>query len=317
MSSEKKTAEVAPPAKRKGPGRPPQVRKKEPLVGATGIRSAPVNPQHVVEMRCGDPVVLRSLWSQLKALEVQTVQLSFRADSLVFFAKERSGHSLVHIRGDASKFLMYYAQSAFDVHLSHKMALAVINTIDKKDTRFIDMMLSKDEWDKFVRIILGTTMDSIENHKLNLAQVQENLSPEVEEKFAIDPARYTVAFKFPEKYFKRKMADIALSKAKTVNFSQNGAGKPLVISYEAENGNASTRIPFNNPAKIDFRSHLAADETFMVTAYLDDLKAISNIGFTSDVEIFMDESRDILFKTRLDDAFEMRILTKLATRDEL
>jgi hypothetical protein len=227
----------------------------------------------------------------------------------VIYGKDHTENSSIYARADVSKLDIYYCQSVLDIGVSLKNTLAYMNTIDKKDTKFIDIVSRESESKANVRIIFGTTMGALEAHKINLKLDHEKMTPEKEKEF-LDLNNYKINFKFPPKYFKKKMNDISLCKANTVEFIQDGKGRPLTISYESENKCGSSKIPFKDNDKISFNSRLDDDETFRITASLEDLKSISTAGFTNDVEIYMDENKSILFKTKLDDVFEMRILTK-------
>jgi hypothetical protein len=299
---------------KKRPGRPPENKNKKDPSKRVGIVVDPHVKDNRLELKYSEPIIFKVLWSHLKMMEISNVQIIFRKDEVIIYGQDHSEHNHVYIRIDARKLDMYYCESEFDIGISHKITSAYINTIDKKDTRHIDIVSKKKDSTESITIAFSTMMDSYEIHKINVADEYEKLTKGLEAQFL--DTNYKVSFTLPDKYFKKKMADFSLTKTETIDFVYNGKGSPFTIMYEDPNKCASSKIPFIGAEKINFKSQMKDGETFRITAPLDDLKSMSSIGFDNNVDIHLDENKPILVKTKLDDEgiFEMFILTRVCSK---
>jgi hypothetical protein len=311
QTTEKKTnatADQPQPVKRR-PGRPPDPKNKKDVQKKNGIVASPSSDQNILEMRYADPIIFKSLWSHFKHMDIESLQHIFRKGEIIIYGKDHTAHSHIYARINANHVNHYFCKDEFDIGVALKVMMPYMNTIDKKETMHIDIASRYSEYKNNIRIYFGTAIGALECHKINVMSGYDSLTREKEREF-LDVGSYKIRFRLPPKYFKKKMNDVSLCKTTTIDFIQDGKGKPLTIEYEAENKCASSKIPFKLSDKINFESDIAEGESFRITTYLEDLKSISSVGFTNDVDIYMDEDKSILFKTKLDDAIELRILTK-------
>lgn len=291
------------------PGRPKTIDTKKSLIEKKGIIQNPLDKTDAVEFRYTEPLIFKLLWNYFKHMNIENLHIIFRAKDVIIYGIDHSQKNSIYVKINVPMVNIYYCKQELHVGISLKTSLAYINTIDK-NTKFIEISSKLEEQKSIIMFVFCTELASLEAHKINLISEYETLTQETEKEF-LNLDDYKISMKFPSKFLKKKMNDISLCKTTTVDFVQDGKGEPFTIMYESADKCGSSRIPFKVNDKINFKSGLTDDETFRITVLLDNLKSISTAGFTNDVELFMSENKSILFKTKLDDVIELKILTQI------
>lgn len=285
------------------PGRPKKLSKKE--LAFKGIIPQPNIIGNMVEFVYGDPMVMKRMWHFFKLLSAEKIQFSFSPRNIHIWGIDHHRKSRILVSLDASKMNEYYCSSNVQVCLTDKNFDAVMNRIDKSHES-IQICIPKT--DLAVRNVSFTITNNICDEK-HMIDVNSEMIDMFEQHEFYDEA-YKLSFTFPGKYFKKMITDVKTLSNKLL-IKQDSDSSPLVFGHMGRDNSVTTEIKFNDPKVINFVSHLERDKTFCVGLVVDFIKPIGSALANNSIVMFADEDKPFMSLIKLNETFEVRILTEI------
>jgi len=182
----------------------------------------------------------------------------------------------------------------------------VLNKVDK-DYKSMLIYSDNNSLNKHLVIVLENNMDIYEMHNLDLIGTYNKM----EDESMFDETDYTIRFNFPSKYFKKTISDIK-SISNLLSIGQEDADSPIVFEYRTANNRMKSKHTLKNKEKIGLVSKLKDDESFRVDISIEYIKPISSAQIADDVMILLDENRDFMTLTQIDNGtIEIKTLTEI------
>lgn len=307
-SADEKTDEDKPKPKKSkqvGPGRPRKNPKKEPIP-KKGISKTPIDPEHVVEFMYDNPLMMKKIVAFFKSIAAQQIQIIFRAQDVIMYAKDHHEKSHIRIRIDATKLNHYYCKSNLDIGIAQKDLEMVLNVVDK-DYNSIVIISKKSTIQETINIILESSIEIDENQDIELIGQYNHMD---NEQVFINES-YTIYWQWSGKYFKKFINDI---KTITDEFAvvQERCDKPLTFEHNSNNKKIHKHYIVKNSSKIKLKSKLLGDDTFRVDMRVEYIKPISSAHIADDILILVDENRPLMTKAMIDNnVIEIKTLTEI------
>ena len=294
-----------PVAVKKGPGRP-RLNPSNPSVPRSGISKKPNDPDNHIELVYDQPIIMKKIFQFFKAIAATQIQIIFRPRDVIFYATDHHSKSKVRIRIDAEKLNNYYCRSVIDIGIDTKHMELVLNKVDK-DYKSMLMYSDNNSLNKHLVIVLENNMDIYEMHNIDLIGSYNKM----EDESMFDETNYTIRFNFPSKYFKKTISDIK-SISNLLSIGQEDADSPIVFEYRTANNRMKSKHTLKNKEKIGLVSKLRDDESFRVDISIEYIKPISSAQIADDVMILLDENRDFMTLTQIDNGtIEIKTLTEI------
>lgn len=291
------------------PGRPRiiPVRKSQPR---SGVVSSVPNRENQIDLSYSEPVNLKKIWSFFKHMAIKHNQLIFKKDRILIYGKDHLGQCEVCVTIHGNKLNHYYCGNPLDIGLLRATMSQYTKTIDK-DTERVSIVSKYEKSNNYINIIYTTPISGSECHTIQIIGEYDRLGSTKEEK-DFDHTDYTIGFKFNSKYFKKKYTDIRESKTDSFSFVQESPTSNLMIQYSNKSKDGSSKIVYTDAKKLDFKSKLKNDESFRVSIMLDDIKAISTALLADYIHIYIDENKDALFVSTMDNGtIDIKVLVKI------
>jgi hypothetical protein len=298
-------AEDKPATVKKGPGRP-RLNPSNPSAPRSGISKKPNDPDNHIELVYDQPIIMKKIFQFFKAIAASQIQIIFRPKDIIFYANDHHGKSKIRIRIDAEKLNSYYCKSVIDIGIDTKPMELVLNKVDKE---YKNMLIYSDNnsLNKHLVIVLENNMDIYEMHNINLISIYNKMEDEA----MFNDSDYTIRFNFPSKYFKKTISDIK-SISNLLSIAQEDADSPIVFEYCTANNRMKSKHTLKNKEKIGLVSNLKNGDSFRVDISIEYIKPISSAQIADDVMILLDENRDFMTLTHIDNGtIEIKTLTEI------
>jgi hypothetical protein len=306
-ADEKPDEEKRKPKKSKqvGPGRPRKNPKKEPIP-KKGISKTPIDPEHVVEFMYDNPLMIRKIVAFFKSIAAQQIQIIFRAQDIIMYAKDHHEKSHIRIRIDATKLNHYYCKTNLDIGIAQKDLEMVLNVVDK-DYNSIVIVSKKATIQEKITVILENSIEIDENQDIELIGQYNHMD---NEQIFINET-YTIYWQWSGKYFKKFINDI-----KTISddfaIIQERCDKPLMFSHCSVNRKIHKAYIVKNSGKIKLKSKLLGDDSFRIDMRVEYIKPISSAHIADDILILVDENKPLMTKAMIDNGvIEIKTLTEI------
>jgi hypothetical protein len=303
-AKESKRKKKSEPGK-KGPGRPRKNPKKEPIV-RKGISKTPSDINDHVEVLYDQPLLFKKVFQFFKSLAASQIQVIFRPEDIIFYAKDHHKVSKIRVRIDASKINHYYCRSELDIGISTKEMELILNKIDKDYTTIV-ILSTVGSTQRNITLILENDMNIDETHVIDITGDYNKM--ENEDEFTNE--KYAVKFELPSKYFKKTINDIK-TMSNQLSITQEDAKSPLVFEYTTPNKKTRSKHTVKNSTKIKLESKLDDDDSFRVDIKIDYINPISKAQISDDIMILVDENKPLMTKAYIDNkTIEIKTLTDI------
>jgi hypothetical protein len=291
--------------KKKGPGRPRNTPKKEPIP-KKGITNRPEDDENVVEILYAIPLIFKKIIAFFKSLAAAEIQIIFRPTEIIFYAQDHLKKSRIRVRVDATKLHHYYCRNIVNIGVNCKDLELVLNKVDK-DYNSIIILSVEGSTQKSITLILENDMEIDEIHTIGLIGQYDQIVNERE----FTDEDYTVRFKYPCKYFRKTIADIKTMSSRMF-ITQETCDDPLEIGYRSKNKKVRSKHTAKDPEKISLDSRLRPGDSFRVDVKVAYIKPISSAQVADEIWIYVDENKSFMTKALIDDGtIEIKTLTEI------
>ena len=254
-------------SERRGPGRPPRV--VIPPTTPLGIIDKPVNKENILELSYFDAVVFKYLFTLLKNLKVRDIYFRFTPESMCIFTKDNIDNRIL-IDIDCSKMLYYYCQKeTINICINRENIQAVFINLNKTiDQLYISLESCSD------MIQVKLTDNSLQKIKLRNIVISERLPDEtlLSTENDIQTANVQLEFTLTTRDFKDTISD-ATNYGDKITIEKHGDG-PLILKFMRAHTNICSE-EYSNDTKIDLKSSLEANDSFICVLHTILLKCIS------------------------------------------
>ena len=291
---------------KKGPGRPRKAPCRE-IIPRRGISLKPTNNETCIEFLHDNPNMFKKIISFFKSTATHNIQLIFRPNEVIMFAKDHHDKSKIRIKIDTNKVNHYYCKNILDIGIALKDLDLLFNKADKDYKAFV-MYSNTSGMQKNIILTFVNEMEIDEVHTIDLIGQYNHIDNEQE---FIDED-YIIKFEWPNKYFRKTINDIRTISTQ-LSIMQEDKDQPLVLEYISENKKIHSKYNIKNPAKIKLKSGLAHGDTFRVDIKLDYIRPISASHIADDIMIFLDENKKLMTKAFIDKetAIEIKTITEI------
>lgn len=292
---------------KKGPGRPRKTPKKEPIP-RKGISKNPTNADDFIEVLYDNPPVLKKIFQFFKALAASHIQIIFRPKHIIFYTEDHHETSKIKITVDCSKLNHYYCKSELSIGISARDMELIMNKVDKEYNSII-LLSTVGSTQRNITLILENDMEIDEIHTIDVIAAGQYKKMENEVEFTDED--YMIKFELPSRYFRKTINDIKTMSG-TLSIVQEDSESPLVFEYMTTNKKIQSKHPVKKPEKIKLQSNLSNDDSFRVDVSISYLKPISASQIADDIQIFVDENKNFMTKSYIDDGtIEIKTLTQI------
>ena len=290
---------------KKKPGRP----RKTPIKQQkqrSGIADKPLDSSNYMEFLYDKPLLFKKIWQYFKHMAVDRIQCIFRKNEIILWCKDHQDKSKMRISINANKINHYYCFDELDIGMSCKNPEIIMSTIDKTYTYIL--FLSKNEYTQNeLRIILNNEIEIDESHRVELIGDYDKIHNEIQ---FLDED-YTIKFELPGRYFKKMISDIRTF-SDYVTIRQDGINEPLIFEYQKSDKKIKSHHIVRNNNLINFKSGLAAGDSFRVSFKIDYVKPISSALLVENITIYAHENKPLIFSVSMDNGtISLKILTDL------
>jgi hypothetical protein len=290
---------------KKGPGRPRNKPKKEPMP-RNGISPTPSTENALVELVYDSPLLIKKLIAFFKLLATEHIQIIFRPTEIIIYAQEHNNKSKIYVKIDSKKLNHYYCKQIMDIGIASKDIESILNTVDK-DYNSIIIVSNIASQNKNITIILENEMYTDETYIIDLIGQYDHL--ENEHKFIDED--YTIQFEWTGKYFRKKINDIKTF-ASQFCISQKNISSDIEIGYTSLNKKIQSRHLIKDSSKIKLKSKLKNDDSFRVDLKVDYIKPIASAHIADNILILADENKLFMTKSYIDNmTIEIKTLTEI------
>ncbi len=308
---------IKPEKNKRPPGRP---RKNAPRIqiNKIGIVEKPANEDAVVEFIYDKPENFKKIISAFKAISAVNIQMLFKPNELIMFAKDHHKKTNLYVKILGSKMNHYYCKNTIDMGITLSEMERIFNKIDKTYYTLI-ISVSEESTSKNIEFTFEHEMSINQIHTIDLIDhnTYDHLnanSNQLEEEFIDED--YTINFEYPGKFFKKTINDIN-SNSEHISFVQNDMYSYMCIKYVSFNKKTHSEHQMKDPKKIKFVSKLKNDENFIVKLKVELLKPVSAVYNDNDVKIYIDENKKFMTKSTLDNgAIEIKTTTDITEKKE-
>jgi hypothetical protein len=291
--------------KKKGPGRPRNTPKKEPIP-KKGITDNPEDDENVIEILYAMPLIFKKIIAFFKSLAAAEIQIIFRPTEIIFYAQDHLKKSRIRVRVDTAKLHHYYCRNIVNIGVNCKDLELVLNKVDK-DYNSIIILSVEGSTQKSITLILENDMEIDEIHTIGLIGQYDQIVNERE----FTDEDYTVRFKYPCKYFRKTIADIKTMSSRMF-ITQETCDDPLEIGYRSKNKKVRSKHTAKDPEKISLESRLRPGDSFRVDVKVAYIKPISSAQVSDEIWIYVDENKSFMTKALIDDGtIEIKTLTEI------
>lgn len=290
---------------KKGPGRPRKIPKKEPIP-RKGISANPTNPEYTIELLYDMPILIKKILVFFKSLASLYIQVLFRKDNIIFYAKDHHNMSKIRCLINANKLNHYYCKNNVDIGMSTKDLEMILNKVDK-DYSSIIMLSTTNNTQKNFTIILENSMQIDEIHNIDVIGNYDHMNDENE----FSDENYMIQFSWPGKYFRKTINDIKTI-SDQVSFVQEDCNSPFTIEYISMHKKIHSKHSVKNLEKIKYISKLQANDSFRVDVRIDNIRPISSSHIADEITILIDENKKFMTRAYIDNGtIEIKTLTKI------
>ncbi len=296
MAARPQAAGIPPPAKKRGPGRPPKKQPAPPL-RKDGVVEVPSDPEHRMEFVYEDPMVFKSLFTYFKNLRARDIHLRCTRQGLTFFTRDntRTCRIVADLPGGSMNY--YYCDDAFWIGLNRDAVEKVFASIDKSFFK-ITLLYYHDDPDSLSIVFKDPEIEKECHYKVGVSVLDDD-----EELFAVEPltfppalAAYPLELTLSAKQFKKTITD-ANHYSETITAEKLGT-HPFQFTY--------TRVGvvyyevYRSPEKIGLRSDVPEGGIFRITMKIANIRSLAAAMVTDAVKIYCREDADVIFKSEID-----------------
>lgn len=302
MQSVKKTPTKAPVQKKK-PGRPRKnpIREHGPRLG---VAKEPQNSANRVEFEYDEPSIFKKLWMYAKNMAMESMQIIFRPDEVIFFGVDHSQKSRMRVRIDANKINHYYCDGTVECGIANKSVEPIMTAIDESYNKIIINVEAKNAH-KNIKIVLCNDIEIDERRRIDL---DVSYTPISDEEQFVD-TDYSLKFELPGKYFKKMLTNVRLF-SDQIAIRQDGPNDPLIFEHKNTLKRICSKNVVRNGKKIKLQSNLDENDTFLSCFKIDYIKPISAALSAENITIWAHEQKPLCFIVTFDSCVvEVKILT--------
>lgn len=290
---------------KKGPGRPRKNPKKEPIP-RKGVVKVPSNSDSHIEFLYDQPNILKKVFQVFKSLAANQIQILFRQSDIIFYARDHHKKSKIRVRIDAAKLNHYYCKSDLDIGVASGDLELILNKVDKDYTSIV-ILTTLANTQRNITMVLENDIQIDEIHTIDLIGHYDKLANE--DTFINED--HAISFTLPSRYFRKTINDIK-TMSNQLSITQEDDESPLTFEYLTDNKKIQSKHIVKDLKKIKFKSNMPTGDTFRVDIKIDYLKPISSSIIADDVVIMVDENKDFMTKSYIDDrTIEIKTLTEI------
>lgn len=273
---------------KRGPGRPAKKKQVPAPIECRGVVATPASPDNCLEMIYTAPLILKKIFSLLRAYNSDEISLTFEPASAYFFARDHIQKSHIYIDMDCSLLNFYYCKERIKISMKRDLIEKIL-TQANKDTTQISFML-KDNFRTTLCVILYD--NKYQQNKLFEIEVlpkqnDHNIARNSDE-------NYPIKFMLDSKRFKEEIVGIRkLSKFMSIH---KAGTKPLELAFEDVNKVSYNGI-YGNADLIKLTSKIAPNDIFSVSIAIDYIKPFANSVIGEEVWIAADKTEWMSFTT--------------------
>lgn len=269
-----------------------------------GVMDTPINPEHVMEMLYGVPVVFKKIFTLFKTMRVKTIGMEFNKDHVNFVANDHLDKSNIGIHIKCNKITRYYCKEPITIYLSPHNMEKIINTIDNSYALVMFAINVRTSKSKFN--IIYTNDVKIDEHR-EIAMITPVVRPVLAPH---DNLNYPIKFSVTGKYFKSLVTSAHLF-SDTLVIGKRG-NENLRFTHKSRDKSIATTFTVKAPDNIKLVSTVANDDIFSSSIKLDYIKHLSAaMASYSVINISADIFKNMLFSSSIDNGtIEIRVSTK-------
>jgi hypothetical protein len=193
---------------------------------------------------------------------------------------------------DCHNIFRYFCQTPVTYSIPRANIELVFNIL-KKAISDVSIIIEKDNTSQLIFVITDSEYDTTEKFEVNGVIANE---------YAVIPkpdiTTYPIEFKISSKQFKDRMSNVNKFETQVIAI-QKYQNEPLQIV--CNDYRVAWSGSFNNDEKINFKSKLKENETFVVSVNKENLYCLSNNNLGNDFLVTADHTKKLSFSTVLDE----------------
>lgn len=276
---------------KKKPGRP-RKNTTNGTIQVDGVVEKPSFENHIVEMVYCNSKCLRKIISLYRSYACSTIYISFKKNNVYWYSVDHTDKVHLYIDINCSNITRYYCNEPITYNIERTNLELVFNIL-KKDNSNISIVIEKDNTSKLLFSILDIEYDTTEKFEVDAVIAKE---------YAIatkpDVSLYPIEFKISSKHFKDRVSNIHKFETEIASI-QKHHNRPLQIVCKDQR--VAWSGEFNDDTKINFKSKLKENETFIVSINVENLYSLSNNNLGNDFIINADHYKKLSCVTILDE----------------
>jgi hypothetical protein len=297
--NEKKRARVGRP--RKQPIRPP--------VTKHGIVSSPMEKDNTMEFVHSSPLLFKKILHFMKTVQVGKLKISFGKSDVILWGSDDERNNKVRIKIDCNLVDHYYCSSPIDIAILNDNLKLVMNTIDKT-YNILQIISNKHDNRMNLQLILKNDVGFEEIHRIELINLDAGNDFDNWIENSIFERKHNIRFNLNGKFFKKLISDIS-SFTEQVTIRQDGPNDPLIFEYVKRDKKINSLNIVKDNSLLDLESNLKEGESFRASFIIDFVKPISHNVLSEVIEVNADELLPLMFVSKMDEAIEIRVLTRI------
>ena len=300
----KTTPEPAP--KRRGPGRPPKNKPKKRL-DRRGIIEKPSNfgkvpdrSVNTIELVYENPQMFKKIFQLFKVYNVEQISVLFDVDKLYMYALDHTKNVTLCVEILGSMMNAYYVEKPWHINLDTGQFHKIFQGIGKEFTRIV-FVTSRSHQNIKIWMIFFDDQNNNSRYEIELNDPKEDEVPleNVKNLFA-QHSTYPVSFELDFKRFKSKIAELGnLSKKFEIQQDLTRKGTSIYFTSKTVDNKVKNTSPLNHPGKINLVNTYTGD-LFTAPIFISNIKPFSASTISDTASFYVDDKKDIIFKTALD-----------------
>lgn len=282
--------------KKRPPGRPPKnmVINNNDVV-KSGIMTEPINKSNCIEFLYMKPVIFKDLFKFFKSIFAQYIQFIFRSEEIIIYCIDNHKQTQILVKIDATKVNSYFCRNSIEISVDRNEMLSILNKIDKTYTS-ITISSNNNTSQQNIMVSLKNSDEVIMNHQLSLISNVNSMNNE----YDFMDTDYMIHFKLKNKIFKQTILDIRQI-AKQFDITQDSMHDNIILKYISENKRIISDHIIGTKEKIELESKLQDDESFRLNLNIETIKPLATEQIADDIHIYIDENKQFMTKSYLDD----------------
>jgi hypothetical protein len=292
---DKEEKKVKKSEKKKGPGRPRKVPKKEPAP-RRGVSKVPQITANFLEIIYDQPSIFKKIFQFFNSISASEIQIEFQPGRFCLYGFDHFLKSKVRCTFDVSRLNHFYCRDTTDFGINCIEFKKAVDVVDK-DSQKIYICSSISNVQKTIQMTVMNDDETRNCFQLNLIELKHRMSKQDMEEF--NDTDYTISMNLPVKRFKKIINDVK-SISDQMEIRQDSNVSDVYINCQSANKRIEQSIEFNNKQTFKIKSNLGPDDRFHINIAVEYLRQISSSIPAEHIELMFHEKKKIKTKSFLD-----------------